>query len=164
MTTVTQFSRVHYEAPSDDELRRLLEIVVTALPDLRQVVTPAEFGRAMFAVSTFGRTAAPDTAHYFAHWVEIANARLKDVGLGEIGGGALMAGVLAHGDVVWRAHDRFAGQLCELGLAEYPGSGRPCSNRWRDLLSGRSTVLAPVPSDRRALAGMQTVKASEGRV
>ena len=104
------------------------------------------FADAMLAAASFGRTVAPWSGQYFSFWVERARDYLDHVGRPACSGPSFLAACLAHGDIVWRAPDRFRGQLLEVGLSAY--SGAPCRNVWRSILSGKATLLQPVPSER----------------
>ena len=57
--------------------------------------------------------------HYITTWLDIANRRLVDRGLGEISAGGLICGCIAWGDVPFRLKDMDVGQLTELGIAEF---------------------------------------------
>ena len=57
MTTVTEMRhRGGYERPSDDEMQKLFDLVLTHRPELREGASFAEFPRAMLAVAHLGRT------------------------------------------------------------------------------------------------------------
>lgn len=149
MTTFTVMRhRGGYERPSDDEMQKLFDLVLTHRPELREGASFAEFPRAMLAVAHLGRTNSVVTSQYFSHWIEVANTMLAGAGLAPVGGSSLLAAIIGHGDVAYRLSDRFAGQPLECGLTEY--GGRRCGNAWRDVLSGRAMLLKPVPSERHA--------------
>ena len=54
-----------------------------------------------------------------------------------------LAVILAAGDIAWWRADARLGQLLEVGLAQH--AGLPCRNGWRDILSGKANLLAPLP-------------------
>lgn len=146
MVRITELvRRGAYEPPSLAELRRLREIVWTAHPEMDDGSSIEMFADAMLAAASFGRTVAPWSGQYFSFWVERASDYLDHVGRPACSGPSFLAACLAHGDVVWRAPDRSRGQLLEVGLSAF--SGAACRNVWRSILSGKATLLQPVPSE-----------------
>jgi hypothetical protein len=89
---------------------------------------------------------------------------LVRVGLEPIGGPALLASCLAHGDVLIQWPDSSVGALLEVGLDEY--SGRRATNVWIDLIAGERGLMRPVQRDRGIAPqqGVLVVNANEGRV
>jgi hypothetical protein len=75
--------------------------------------------------------------------VSQAHDVLQRLGLCAVEGPAVLAAILAHGDIPWRAHNQRAGQPLEVGIDPY--SGTRCSNRWRAVLAGEP-LLPALPS------------------
>ncbi len=143
------------DMPSADELDRLLAIVTAAYPDLKLAREQGrfeislrdhrdEFRRAFFAVGRMGRIAEPDAGRYFSSVLDDANSILRAHRIKEVEGDALHAAALAWGDVMWRATDRAMGQSFEIGIARL-NQGTPARPVWRDLLSGKANLVAPLP-------------------
>ncbi len=141
--------------PSDAELDRLLAIVTAAYPDLKLAREQGrfdissrdhrhEFRAAFYAVGRLGRVAEPDAGRYFSSVLDDANSILRAHRIKEVEGDALHAAALAWGDVVWRATDRAMGQSFEIGIARL-NQGTPARPVWRDLLSGKANLVAPLP-------------------
>lgn len=163
MTTITtSLPSTGFEQPSDKEILALMKIVYGAHPDLRGNAETflrkgrdllgtvddfeVEFGRAFVAVGYAFRTVEPVTTRYFHSLVEDANALLRRYwGAKPVSGTALLAAIIAHGDVCWRPANRAVGQLLEVGLDPY--SGVRCANAWRGILEGRP-LHAPLPPRR----------------
>jgi hypothetical protein len=135
--------------PTDAQLTKLLAIVTEAVdfPGLEGEPSPEvldEFKRAFFAVGRLGRLAEPDAGRYFSSSVDDANlVILKSHRLSEIEGDVLLAAALAWGDVAWRKSDKSIGQLQEIALAR-PNQGSPAKPIWRDILTGKASVLPPM--------------------
>jgi hypothetical protein len=143
------------DMPSADELDKLLAIVAAARPDLKLAREQgrfdiavrdhrAEFRRAFYAIGRMGRLGEPDAGRYFSSIFDDANSILRARRLGEIEGDAFQAAALAWGDVVWRAADRAMWQSFEIGLARL-NQGSPAVPRWREILTGKANLLAPLP-------------------
>lgn len=142
MRIVTILPDTGYEQPTDDELRRLLTIVVAGHPWIGEP-RAAEFKRAFYATGFQWRLHAPDRSRAFFSVVDSLNDFLEGRGMPAVEGDAAFAAIIAAGDICWRAPNSKIGQLLEIGLSRY--SGLPCRNAWRDVLSGKATLLAPVP-------------------
>ncbi len=173
MTTITTaLPSTGFEQPSGREVLALLKIVLGAYPNLRGEAETRdfntefgrtffaagydnlgasaardfemEFARAFIAVGFAYRTPQPSTSRYFHSFVEDANGLLRTYWSAKaVSGTALLAAIIAHGDVAWRPANRAVGQLLEVGLDPY--SGIRCSNAWKGVLEGRplKAPLAP---------------------
>jgi hypothetical protein len=140
MRIVTLAPQTGLAMPNDDELAKLMAIVLTAHSWLAGFDL-AEFRRSFWAQGKCYRTAAPDKSRYFQSWVDDANALLERFDKRGVEGASFLAACLAAGDVVWQRADPSVGALLELGLNQY--TGRPCSNAWRSVLRGQP-LLEPV--------------------
>jgi hypothetical protein len=152
-------SNGEFSMPSAAELRQLHELVCDRFPSLRPQFSrkwEAEderqyfegFTNSFLALGHIDRSEIVDARHYLTHWQEHAEEILRPMGkAGRIDG--FLAAAIAHGDVPYRLPDAHKGIVAELGLLHY-GSGRRCTNKWREVLSmGR--VLAPAPVASRPL-------------
>ena len=137
--------------PGDDELERLLAIVTPHRPlrcpasTTRHVQILDEFRRAFYSVGRLGRLPEPSADRYFVSSLDDANEILRAQRLQGIEGDTMLAAALAWGDVVWRAPDKAIGQGQEIGLARLH-QGSPARPVWREILTDRADVLAPLPS------------------
>ena len=136
------------DMPSAAELERLLSIVTDAV-DMPRLDNPsreilAEFRRAFYSVGRLGRLPEPSADRYFVSSLDDAHEVLRAQRLQGVEGDAMLAAALAWGDVTWRAPDRAIGQLQEIALAKL-NQGAPARAVWRDILSARADVLAPLP-------------------
>jgi hypothetical protein len=157
MTITTLLPDTGYQAPNADELPKLHAIVLRVHPGLNAPMS--EFSRAMFAAGCFFRTAAPDRSRYFSTWLDRANEILAQAGSSSIGGGSLLGALIAHADVCWRAENRDAGQMLEVGLNQYRGAR--CQNSWRDVLAGQPLRPSLPPIDHGFSPGVRYVRAGE---
>lgn len=135
--------------PGDDELERLLAIVTEAV-EMPRLDNPSreildEFRRAFYSVGRLGRLPEPSADRYFVSSLDDANEILRAQRLQGIEGDTMLAAALAWGDVVWRAPDKAIGQGQEIGLARLH-QGSPARPVWREILTDRADVLAPLPS------------------
>lgn len=145
MRIVEALPSTNFERPSADQLRGLARIVFGHYPKI-EPCSEREFALAFQAIGLMWRLPAPDTRQYFRSHVDSANDLLQRLGLGdiEIEGNAVLAAIVAHGDIKFRLANRAIGQMLEIGLS--PLSGLPCStpNAWRAVLAtGR--LLSPTP-------------------
>jgi hypothetical protein len=129
--------------PTDDELDQLLAIVIAAHPEEFRNA-PKEFKRAFYAVGRLGRLNEPSTDRYFVSSIDDANEILREHRLQGIEGDMLLAAVIAWGDISWRAPDKNMGAQLEISLAKR-FSGSPAKPKWRDLLTGKASLVAPLP-------------------
>lgn len=149
MTTITTaLPSTGFEQPSGEQVLALMRVVYGAQPALRESAETVddfemEFGRAFVAVGYAFRLSEPSTSRYFHSFVDDANTLLRTYWTAKpVSGTALLAAVIAHGDVPWRPANRAVGQLLEVGLD--PHAGVRCSNAWRQILEGRP-LRAPLP-------------------
>ena len=144
MITVTELSpRNSLVMPSAPDAARLLSIVVATHPWLRAAELEAEFPRAFAALASFWIADKIDHGRYFGFWADAANESLSKRGLASVGGGSLLCAILASAEVAWQRHDRFTGSMLAVSLGQW--SGRPFTNRWRDIVAGRANLLEPTP-------------------
>jgi hypothetical protein len=144
--------RTGFVAPNEAEAARLLKLVTSMRPDLG-LVGLIEFRRAFAAIGYMFRTEQPVTKYAASHFLDAGNEMLERWGESSIGGAAFVSAIKGHGDICWRAGDRSLGQSFEIGLNLY--EGRPCENRWRQLLSGTAALMAPVPPNSSRVAARQ---------
>jgi hypothetical protein len=126
--------------PDRHELARLMEIVREAEPDLR--FDDDEFRRAFWSTGQMWRADALDKGRYFVSYVDDATDMLRMRRQSGISGSAFLAAIIAHGDIMWQRSDPALGVTLEVALDK--NHGRPCSNRWRAILSGQASLLVPV--------------------
>ena len=131
------------DLPSDAELEQLLDIVSAAHPNEFRYDLQ-EFKRAMLAVGRLGRLSEPSNDRYVSSMLDDANEILRARRLQSINGDMLLAAALAWADCVWREADTPMGQQLGLGLAKL-NQGAPAVAKWRDVLSGKANLLAPLP-------------------
>ncbi len=135
--------------PSDDELRRLYEIVIARYPRLAARSEQAEealdgFRRAFLRIAHLGRDKL-NSKYMLTSWVDDAKAWMRDheVYPSFLTGRDFVCAVLAHGDVDYVPLDRFPYDCSAFGLRR-DSTGRPASDGWRSVLNtGR--LRAPVP-------------------
>jgi hypothetical protein len=142
------------DMPSADELDSLYKIVIAAHPglNLERKTTrfeyernhQDEFKRAFFAVGRMGRLSEPSDDRYFHAVVDDVNRALSARRLGDVGGNAVLCAILAWGDVQHRAADAAFGQVTEVAIAKI-NQGTPARPMWRDILVGKSNLIAPLP-------------------
>jgi hypothetical protein len=148
--------------PSQDELRRLRDIVFANYPKLNVTEglvfrgdneqNEAEYFRqfcASFrALGAMHRTEAPDRKRYISFWIDHCEGWLKTMGNSTtITGLPFLAAALSHGDIVY-AGLFTDGCVPELGLNAYR-IGRPPSDAYRSVLStGRVLAMIAPPSSR----------------
>lgn len=143
MRIVHDLPNTNFLRPTTAEARELLRIVRTLHPEFDDV-RGSEFDRALYAIGFQFRLNAPTSKHYFAGHCDRMNAFLSAMGMDPVeDGNAVMAAVLAHGEVQHRKSDPALGQVTELALD--PHVGERCSNRWRLILAGEP-LLAPLPA------------------
>ena len=139
----------HFAMPSEAELQSLYGLVIRTHPVLRAPAKRHEpieapfdrFRNAFLAIGLMGRAAQLDTGRALASWIDQAEDRLREAGADkDIDAAGFVAAVLAHGDVMYRAIDRYPFGLA-FGLMTH-GGGTPARDAWRTVLtSGR--VSAP---------------------
>jgi hypothetical protein len=129
--------------PSDAELSRLLDIVLSAHPNECRNA-PKEFKRAFYSVGRLGRLSEPSSDRYYASSLDDANEVLRAHRLEDINGDLLWAAALAWGDICWRGGDKALGQLSEIGLARI-GQGVAAKPMWRKILSGEASLVTSLP-------------------
>ena len=143
------------EMPSAGELDRLLAIVTAAYPELKLARGQgrfdiserdhrAEFRAAFYACGRLGRVAEPNDGRYFSSVFDDANSILRAHRITLIEGDAMHAALLAWGDISWRAADHAMGQPLEVSIARL-NTGSPAVPRWREILTGKANLLAPLP-------------------
>ncbi|WP_316192420.1 MULTISPECIES: hypothetical protein [unclassified Bradyrhizobium] len=120
--------------PTDAELRKLIEIVYRARPDLdlragrdhRHLDHDREFRLAFLTVGAMGRTEGVDHGKAISYWADYARNILYEAGNhAEVPGNILLSAALAHGDV---DHAKNA-----LGLT-WVETGRRAGDAWRGVL------------------------------
>ncbi|WP_136626350.1 hypothetical protein [Bradyrhizobium macuxiense] len=146
--TVTEVAEPLRALPSDEQLRRLLVVVLTEYPQLgpdRRRIPRAleieyqdaafvEFKAAFTALSMMRRLPRPDTKHTTGYWIDACEDHLRQAGRqGDLTTSALVAAALAHGDITYRPLDEFPHGV-ELGLA-IGGQGRLYNGAWRQVLA-----------------------------
>ena len=142
MTRVTIAApATNLEMPSADELVQLRNIAASAHPEIDASFDHDEFRRAFWCVGQNFRTPAPRKDRFYSAWIDQANELLERQDAAQIGGPSFLVACIAAGDITWQAANADVGALLEIGLDPY--RGRPCSNVWRDVLSGRARLLAP---------------------
>ncbi|WP_316205919.1 hypothetical protein [Bradyrhizobium sp. SZCCHNR3058] len=148
--------------PTDAELRRLIDVVYRARPDLdlradrdfRRLDHDREFRLAFVTLGTMGRIDGVDHGKAIGYWADYARNLLYEAGnQAEIPNNVLLATALAHGDV---HHARSA-----LGLT-WIETGRRAVDAWRTVLkSGK--ILPPSPEQTSSYrAGPVTIDLNQG--
>jgi hypothetical protein len=142
------------DMPTADELDSLYRIVVAAHPGLKLERETTrfeyernhldEFKRAFLAVGRLGRLTEPSPDRHFHAVVDDANRVLSARRLSDVEGDSVMVAILAWGDVQHRAADAALGQLTEVAIAKI-NQGTPAVPRWREILTGKANLLAPLP-------------------
>jgi hypothetical protein len=134
--------------PTEDEFRRLLEIVLTRYPELRPSDTQgfeAEFRAAFQFLAHTGRREKLDRDHGLLFWIDTARTWLRDhkiaSGVLGIGGTAFVAAVIASGDILYTSPYEFP--HISFGLVPY-GGGIEAKDWWKRALAG--TLLEPMPA------------------
>ena len=137
--------------PTDNELKRLLEIVAARHPGLVKLRRDgedddgfdlADFKLAFLATTRFFRIRETRRDLFFYGWVQRASELLDR----EVRGDALLCATLAAGDIPVRLASPRHGQLLELGLHEFRGAS--ATNAWRAVLA--TGVLPPTLPPRQA--------------
>lgn len=137
------------EMPTGEQLRALRRIVLSTHGDWlgggegSELNQEQAFRRAFWAVGRFFRRRQVRHDRFFHDWVAAANSRLEENGASTVDGRDIMLGILAHCDVPWQRPNTAQGVLPEIGVDEF--SGLPCSNAWRQLLTGEANLLPPTP-------------------
>ncbi|WP_316237684.1 hypothetical protein [Bradyrhizobium sp. SZCCHNR1015] len=130
--------------PSDAELRKLIDVVYRARPDLdlradrdfKHLDHDREFRLAFVTVGAMGRLDGVDHGKAIGYWADYARNLLYEAGNhAEIPNNILLAAALAHGDV---NHARNA-----LGLT-WVETGRRAVDAWRGVLK-TGKILPPSP-------------------
>jgi hypothetical protein len=141
------FAATNFVMPDSDELARLIEIVREAEPDLR--FDDEEFKRSFWAVGQMWRAAEIDKSRYFVSYVDDASDLLRLRRQSSVSGSSFLAAAIAHGDIFWQRGDAALGVVTAVALNK--NHGRQCSNRWRDLLADRASLLESIsPAGQRA--------------
>jgi hypothetical protein len=133
-------SATNFTMPDHDELSQLATIVREAEPDLR--FDDEEFKRSFWACGQMWRADAIDKSRYFVSYVDDASDLLRLRRQSDVSGSSFLAAIIAHGDVRWQRADPALGVALEVALDK--NHGWPCSNRWRDLLADRASLLEPI--------------------
>ncbi|MCJ2068307.1 hypothetical protein MKK75_05705 [Methylobacterium sp. J-030] len=143
MTVHTAIAGSGYVMPTEAQLRALHDMVVTTYPVLKDTAGrldgPDEpfrrFAAAFRALGAIGRAPALNRDRAANWWVDHAQERLAGLGaVSDLNLASFTAAVVAHGDIPFRALDRFPYEL-EFGLVAH-GGGRPAGDAWRRLLAG----------------------------
>jgi hypothetical protein len=157
MTTITTMSpRTGFVAPSEEQAAALARVVDSAHPWLGLISTTdlQEFRRALVVVGRMWRLETPSKKHPFSHFLDAGNEMLREWGSESVSGNALMGGIIGHSDVAWIRPEPKAGVVLAVALDEF--AGKPCSNRWRDVVEGRANLLPPtLPLFAREVAAAQ---------
>ena len=151
VTVTISVPRTGFQRPTADELQELARRV----DDEHDWLVPCSedaFARAFTAVGFMFRLPEPSRKLAFSAHVNSANSVLERLGLSGVAGNALLAAMIAHSDVPWRAQAMHLGQPLECGL--HPFAGRPCSNAYRRVLAGEP-LTPPLPP--RPLPGAPSV-------
>ena len=140
----------NFVRPSDVQLGELMTIALAANPYLAEHASEtrdfkAQFRRAFIAIGYMWRT-EPDPRRYFHAHVDSINDLLEarfDV-VDPVDGPAVMAAIVAHGDVKYISANSRIGQLLEIGLNV--STGQPCGtpNAWEAVLA-TGGLLEPLP-------------------
>jgi hypothetical protein len=101
------------------------------------------FARAFVAIGCMYRLAEPSRKLAFSSHVENVGDVLGRMGMRGVPGNAVLAAIIGHGDIAWRAQDLRVGQLLEVALDPYVG--RKCNNRWRAVLQGEPLLPSLPP-------------------
>lgn len=134
---------------TEDEFRRLLEIVLIQYPQLRPRDTQgfeAEFRLAFRFLQHTGRREKIDRGHDLLFWVDTAAVWLREhkiaPGVLGIGATAFVAAAIASGDVPFSSLDEFP--HIYFGLVPF-GGGIPAKDFWRRSLAGALVEPSPPP-------------------
>jgi hypothetical protein len=101
------------------------------------------------------RADAIDKSRYFVSYVDDASDLLRLRRQSDVSGSSFLAAVIAHGDIHWQRGDAALGVTLEVALDK--NHGRSCSNRWRDIIAGKASLLEPVsPAGQRASSSYPT--------
>ena len=126
--------------PTEDEFRRLLEVVLTRYPILKPRDTQgfeAEFRWAFQFLQHTGRREKLNRDHGLLFWIDTAAAWLREHKIAPsvlgIGGTAFVAAAIASGDILYTSPDEFP--HISFGLVPF-GGGIPAKDYWRRALSG----------------------------
>jgi hypothetical protein len=142
VTVTVSVAQTGFQRPTAEQLLALSEIVWREHAWLDQC-SEAAFERAFLGVGYMYRLDEPSRKLAFYSHVDNCNDVLQRLGLRAVEGAAVLAAILAHGDIPWRAHNPRRGQMLEVALA--PFTGRKCNNRWRAVLTGEP-LLPSLPS------------------
>ncbi len=140
------------EIPTAKEFDWLSEIVLRRYPQLAPRADREGFGSqfrvAMQRLLHVGRKDKLDTQHGLEFWTDDCRDWQQQHRVAQgvfVGGAAIVAAIVACGDIPYAPLDRFPFDL-GFGLVAY-GGGRPSSDKWREVLTtGR--LLEPTPLDR----------------
>jgi hypothetical protein len=161
MTTISYLPRAtNFVQATSKEAAAIARIVDAAHPWLGLIASTdlPEFQRAFTAVGFMWRTDAPNSKHYFHHFIDAAADMLRDRwGAESVSGTALLGAVIGHADIVWMRAEPRAGVVLAVGLDL--NAGKPCSNRWREVIEGRANLLPPIVplAQREAAAAARSV-------
>ena len=132
------------EMPSDEELTKLLGIVLKHYPALaphetRRDEFSDDFRKAFVHIAGLQRAEKPDASRWVSAFIDHMAVQCGVT----VRGGAYIAAALAQGDVPFIASSM--GQSWELGIKLY-GGGRRAIAAWRNVLRGE--LLKPAVSER----------------
>jgi hypothetical protein len=138
--------------PSDDELRRLHEIVIACYPQLATHLQPPGeafdgFCSAFLRIGHLGRDKLNDKLALVT-WIDDAALWLRDnqVYPSRVTVRDFVCAVLAHGDIDHISVERFPFECSAFGLRR-DSTGRPATDGWRGVLATRG-LRDPVPPTR----------------
>jgi hypothetical protein len=145
--------RAKIALPTDEELRKLSDVVFGAFPTLRPWSPDSRFAsqdeqgfmRQFTAAFTYvahqGRAEEIDTKRSVGWWADAAGEwwRLRKRS-SNIGDAAMLVAVIAAGDVPFQRGDEF-GNVWAFALATW--GGRPATEAWRNVLRGE--LRRPIP-------------------
>ena len=164
--------RAKIALPSDDELRKLLDVVFGSYPMLRPW-TPGsrfasqdeedfvrQFSAAFTYVAHQGRAEEVDKNRSVGWWADQAGEwwRQKKAPT-NIGSGAFLAACVAAGDIPFQRSDQF-GNVWAVALLTF--GGRPATEAWRSVLRG--DLRRPIPGVHKAPEGSGFNVRREGSV
>ncbi|WP_316202832.1 MULTISPECIES: hypothetical protein [unclassified Bradyrhizobium] len=149
--------------PTDAELRKLIDVVYRARPDLdmradpyfRQLDHDRTFRLAFATVGAMGRLDRVDHGKALSYWADYARNLLAEAGneTAEIPNNILLAAALAHGDV---HHARNA-----LGLT-WVETGRRAADAWRGVLKTGKILAQAKEQTTSYRAGPVTIDLNQG--
>ena len=153
--------RAKIALPTDDELRKLLDVVFGSYPTLRPWTPGSRFAsqdeedfvRQFSAAFTFvahqGRTEEVDKKQSIGWWADQAEEwwRQRNAHT-NVGGGAFLAACVAAGDIQFQRSDTW-GNVWAVGLVSF--GGRAATEAWRSALRG--DLRRPLPGVHKAPDG-----------